>query len=406
MDRTANNAPGQSGFGLPEVLIAIVILSVVSVGITRLFSSSLKLQLRSNTTSSLDSLKRDFISYVNNDSAWQYTVADAVNANMACLKNSLACTHNGNSTTGSPAGIPLSSQPFRLRDAANGIVYDAVTDPTAGYTMNGSPCTGFSSSGNDSCPIQYTLTWSAICTGSCINPQIRVSARLDFQPSSASRNLALNRDNYSAEFIRGVASPVGGSVGTAGRVVVTAAQSPYTFQAPAGVSQVFLTMCGGGGGGAGDGPAIAGAKGGDSFFGTLRIARGGFGGQPTPCCWGPGPGGAPGGAGGSHGSNGYTGTFPHGGNSVFGVGGVDFTGSGSGTGRSGSGYGAGGAGGSDGINQYGGSGGGAECILSEAVPVSGGASYTVTIGAGGSGGSAGLVSGGAGSAGFALIEWY
>lgn len=185
-----------------EVFIAFALIGGILLAVISLMKQSLTAQTRSFTTTSLDVMRKNLISQIEANRAWVKTLADTGNTSFACIRNHSACTQNGNPTTATPPGIPLSAQPFRLRDAKNAIVFDAL-NPAQGFTPNGALCTGFSTSGNDACPFRYDLTWSAICTDSCVSPQVKVRGQLVIKFATTARTVVLNPENYSFEFTRG-----------------------------------------------------------------------------------------------------------------------------------------------------------------------------------------------------------
>ncbi len=180
-----------------------------------------------------------------------------------------------------------------------------------------------------------------------------------------------------------------------------------TFNAPAGVATVYITMVGGGGAGGAwgsDGNPHPGLPGSPTSFSTLTVA-GGTGGpgrsktgaRNPPDSMGTSSNGAD--ASGIKGGNG--------GGGAFGAGGIGYAPNDN-NGRNGSpgtGYGAGGGGGS--YSSYGGAGGGASgyAIFRYPFTVTPGNQYTATIGLGGEGDHTQQGDGGKGAPGFVLVEW-
>lgn len=188
-----------------------------------------------------------------------------------------------------------------------------------------------------------------------------------------------------------------------------------SFTVPAGVTEVFITGCGGGGsGGFSASSSVApyqdGNNGGPTQFGTLYGLSGGLGGRATGTSPGSVPGGGRGGHGGQHGQSGYfaqdsglealcgdggdCGPY-RGGRACnsYGAGGLNV--------RDGD-YGAGGAGG----NAYSypaGGGGGAEYVERKMLTVLPGATYGILIGKGGK--YPNTLSGNGGD-GILIVEWW
>ena len=197
----------------------------------------------------------------------------------------------------------------------------------------------------------------------------------------------------------------------------------FTWTRPAGVTEVFITACGGGGGG-GSG-ANAGGAGGTTVINSIISLPGGGGGGGFngSSAVGGSAGGAGGGRGGNGGAGGAAGASgaggAAGGGTVIGGGGGSYGGGGGGSHGTGSGVGvgggggfivpssggssagtvggAGGAGGGGGAGASGGGGGGGgACITRTKHTVS--SNITGTVGGGGSGG-------GSGGNGIVIIEW-
>lgn len=154
------------------------------------------------------------------------------------------------------------------------------------------------------------------------------------------------------------------------------------WTAPIGVTQVFITACGGGAGGAGQtgSSGVLGTNGGSTSFGSLLILNGGLN---------------TGVSGGYISGNGFVGGY--GGSSVF-MNGVSFP-----TSTVNNAKGTGGATYLVYSNEKGGGAGAG--VINYPLTVVSGTSYTITIGLGGAGGGT-YVSGQKGGDGYMIIEWY
>lgn len=172
------------GFTLVEILVATGLIGIVLIGIMSLTTISQKQQAQSNITFQAGAIRGNLVAHLQNPAAWQKTVADTTNTSLDCLRNGTDCT----GITGA----------FRVRDAANSIVYDPLV-ATHGFTANGAPCSTFAAGGNDACPLRMELSWSPICSGTCVSPQVKVTGTMQYKPSTQARTIAFNSANYSFE---------------------------------------------------------------------------------------------------------------------------------------------------------------------------------------------------------------
>ncbi len=189
-----------------------------------------------------------------------------------------------------------------------------------------------------------------------------------------------------------------------------------SFTVPAGVTEVFLTGCGGGGGG-GYGVTTPGPTRGDggspTQFGTLWGMSGGSWGDGTTSATAVVTGGGAGGPGGQSGTPGYPGNGSNsippayycgkGGDCGPYKGGMPISGAQTSYGHRNGGYGAGGAGGIGPGGTAAGGGGGADYNKRQMVTVTPGATYSITIGKGGKGGGEYAGNGGDG---ILIVEWW
>lgn len=187
-----NLVRNKKGFSILEVLIAAGLLSIISLGIITMLENMTLDQKRVQVLTTLRDLKSKIEFAIKDQNSWVNTVQDgALNdpanpgaGGWACLRNTAACTV----AFAAPGNPPK----LILKDAANNTLYNLLswTDTTGnGFTETGLPCTGFDSgagTGNDSCPISYRLVYIFKCAGaaaSCVDPQIRVTARMVYNPS-------------------------------------------------------------------------------------------------------------------------------------------------------------------------------------------------------------------------------
>lgn len=177
----------KKGFSLIGILVATCLLGIVLSGTLGVTQISLKQQSQSNITFMADQIRRNLTQHIQNGSAWQNTVNDSANTNLACLQSSTSCTGMGGA--------------FRLRDASNHIVYDPLT-PSNGFTAAGSLCTTFSTGGNDACPLRMELSWQPVCSGTCVSPQVKIIGTITYAPQSPEKKIAFNSSNYGFEVMQ------------------------------------------------------------------------------------------------------------------------------------------------------------------------------------------------------------
>ncbi|MFY0520933.1 hypothetical protein ACOMCU_24380 [Lysinibacillus sp. UGB7] len=191
-------------------------------------------------------------------------------------------------------------------------------------------------------------------------------------------------------------------------------QNSGTFVVPAGVTEVYITGCGGGGGGSVSSSTgwANGHAGGLTSFGGITNLNGGGGGGATDSSLGL-PGAVPGIAGGYGGQSGegpiYSATSGvparpgRGGNSGPFHGGLPSYSNGI---TINGGYGSGGAGYTASTGGFSAGGGGAHYVEKFPVTVTPLKSYAVTIGAGGKGGNINSYNGGYGGNGLLIVQWW
>jgi prepilin-type N-terminal cleavage/methylation domain-containing protein len=205
------------GFGLIEIMVAIGLLAVVAAAISGLGNVQLKQQVQSNITFQADSFRRTLMGNINNSKAWNYTVADGANASLACL-NGGTCTQG--------VGGPV----YHVRDPGNNVIYD--WSGSNGLTAAGASCSGFNAtagSGNDLCPFQFQVNWTANCTVSgsptcaAVNSQPQIAITVLYNPKSQAKTVSFNASQYGAIFFQGASNLACQWTNNAGALVETCA---------------------------------------------------------------------------------------------------------------------------------------------------------------------------------------
>ncbi len=128
-----------------------------------------------------------------NNQGWKNTREAMENTRMACLVQKTSCAGQ--------AG------PIAVKDGMNRLIVNS-TLPSTGLTHDGMPCTGFSESGNDDCPLRFEVKWDPLCRDDCMNPAVsNIDVTLNFRPgtnmkvlfSTTPYNFRVSRDTFPGE---------------------------------------------------------------------------------------------------------------------------------------------------------------------------------------------------------------
>lgn len=167
------------------------ITSVVVLGIQAAYFQINKSQKQSNLLYQVGMFNKNIGALVAMQTSWNATVnAPANRESMACIRLRRPCTSDG-----SASGQPLEDVLFAIFDGAGKEYYNPLNEHS-GVTLSGVPCSTFSASGNESCPIRIELKWSAICQpGNCMDPQIKVKAEMKIAPTVS--GILINPANHS-----------------------------------------------------------------------------------------------------------------------------------------------------------------------------------------------------------------
>jgi prepilin-type N-terminal cleavage/methylation domain-containing protein len=187
------------GFTLVEVLVSVGIVAILAGGVSSLLVQMAKSQRKLQLTSKLNELRLKFEQTVRNNQAWENTLYGANTNNVnsfACLRttdgalNPNGLTPNLVAPNYTPCNANISNTSctngvckFVLYDQNGVVLLDPYTDPSSGFQLDGSPCTGFDPvAGNPSCPARWQITWQPTCvTGfNCSNPSSLVTGTFLF----------------------------------------------------------------------------------------------------------------------------------------------------------------------------------------------------------------------------------
>src|SRR3989338_2175996 len=189
------------GFSLIEVLISAGLMALVASGMIGLVTSMNKEQNNQYRLSALRELKTRFQFLISDQGSWNKTLERMYSAGdplAVCIRDQVTCAALigvvSDLTLHDNAGNPYFVPP------ANTLVSPSWPGNSAGFSDKGSPCTGFNGNtgaGVDTCPFTYKVVWEPICTGTCINPLIRVTVRLIYNPGSKAPALPLGSGNLT-----------------------------------------------------------------------------------------------------------------------------------------------------------------------------------------------------------------
>lgn len=209
----------ERGSSLVQVVIVLVVSAVTNLAIMNLLSDQGRQHRDIFVKTSALAIRQNLVGVMSNHQAWKQTRMNT--GSMSCggsretspfcwgdsaVKESRALASlpnqggkaspeaKGAASPGAPATISLA-----LYDAAGALVHSNA--PDAGYTATGEPCTGFSDSGNDDCPLKFDVTWRSVCTSvSCTGSDFTapefVSIQVRYSPRSSLSETPFNPLNY------------------------------------------------------------------------------------------------------------------------------------------------------------------------------------------------------------------
>jgi len=175
----------KKGMGMVEVMVAAAMAAMVSLGVATMMQNSMKESRRVTLLDTLKNKKIQFDNMMRDPDVWNATLNNNGGVPFTQLKT----------TTNSTSEIPFTSPvEFQMYNADGSLAYDLLgpSDMTGnGFTEKGGPCSTFngnSGSGTDNCPFSYRLLVGVDCpvsgAVSCTNPNLKLVARLVYNPSS------------------------------------------------------------------------------------------------------------------------------------------------------------------------------------------------------------------------------
>lgn len=174
---------------LIEVLVSGAMTIIIAMGVATMMQNSFKEQRRVIVLDTLRNQKSRIETMIRDQSIWN-----------AIMANNTGGTDAGPLLTNLRAGVSAaqivgsSAVKFKIYNSDNSLAYNLLaptdtTGPYNGFTEKGAACANFyatAGAGRDECPFSYRLLISATCASgaSCTNPQLKLVARLLFNPST------------------------------------------------------------------------------------------------------------------------------------------------------------------------------------------------------------------------------
>ncbi|AGH94265.1 hypothetical protein [Pseudobdellovibrio exovorus] len=123
------------GVGIIQLLVAVGLGSVVSMGVISMMHFSNQEQKKIHLRSELVAIQTRFAEVLHNDKTFLNTVASSANPNMACLRNRTACAASYVSSGYTPTLDRIAIVHPASSDGR--IFYDGRSTSTAGFTEKG-----------------------------------------------------------------------------------------------------------------------------------------------------------------------------------------------------------------------------------------------------------------------------
>ena len=144
--------------------------------------------------------KRNLLTMLQNNTAWLYSI-NGNGSEFDCLKN----ITGSQSDPGCELKNDLNGYPFILYNDSNGVYYDPINSPTAGFDNNGEVCNTFDSvRGNPGCPYRATFRWRPVCDFSpgikCHQPSVEIIGEIFIKKNTNIFNI--QKTSYSFQLIR------------------------------------------------------------------------------------------------------------------------------------------------------------------------------------------------------------
>lgn len=176
----------KAGYSLIEVMLVAGVGSILMLAANQLFMSTSNMEKTAQTDFWIENFKNDIISNIRDPAAWKNTLSAPENTTATCLRDKTPCwTKN---LTG----------PLSIYSSNGKIIFDS-TQPNTGFTSKGNLCADFDTGKND-CQFRFNILWTPVCSGSCINPDVKID--IVFVSKSDGRRVAMNSNTRSLTFYR------------------------------------------------------------------------------------------------------------------------------------------------------------------------------------------------------------
>lgn len=207
----------QRGSSLVQVLMVLTVSAVTNLALMNLLSDQGRQHRGIYVKTSALAIRQNLMGVMSHHVAWAKTRQNSGFMSCTGAKDQLpfcwgvnvATSARGPASTPNAAGAPASATSTTAPSPAKVSInlYDARGDlvhsnaPDAGYTVTGEPCTGFTTSGNDDCPLKFDVEWRAICnsvncTATDFSAPEFVTIRAQYAPKSRDLETAFNPLNY------------------------------------------------------------------------------------------------------------------------------------------------------------------------------------------------------------------
>lgn len=199
----------ERGSSLVQVMMVLIVSAVTNLALMNLLSDQGRQHRGIFVKTSALAIRQNLMGVMSNHAAWTQTRAKS--AFMTCRgskEDSPYCWGQPyRKDQRGPASVPGAAEATIVPAAVSLNLYDArgelihSNEPDAGYTVTGEPCTGFSASGNDDCPLKFDVEWRAVCNSVTCNatdfsaPEF-VTIRARYAPKSRELDTAFNPLNY------------------------------------------------------------------------------------------------------------------------------------------------------------------------------------------------------------------
>lgn len=164
----------RAGISLMEMIVVAGLGSLMMVAVSKILLNTFEVESTAKKKFWVESIKSEIINGLRGKDSWAQIIASPANPSLSCVRDITPCD-------------PLVNQGLiQVLDAKGGIIFDS-TVARNGFNERGEACTTFDAfAGNDACPFRYEVKWTPTCSGSCINPEIRLDVALLYSPKQSS----------------------------------------------------------------------------------------------------------------------------------------------------------------------------------------------------------------------------